>query len=402
MASLRERTSAGVTSYQVLFRRGSKQSAKSFKTEKAAKRFIARIDLDGIDAALTWLAEQDKPKRVGITLDELAEKWLEARAADVTAGDLTPRVLTGYRRDYENWISKVVGKPGLGHLPAESITEIQVQDWVDQIKVLPKSSPKSVGDRHAILHGIFKWASDPRRGLIKAGHNPCVGTKLPRKVKTLPKGLRMTELAALTEAARRTNPPAADLIDFIIGTGWRIGESIALTAGQVEDDGTAVYVTMSRVWRREVGYVESAKSTAGMRRLRVLGDAAGVLRRRVVGLSPADLVFTTGRGVPWDESGFRRDHFAKIAKEAGLVGERRPTPHWLRHSHVLVCHAAGMSLAEIQRRIGHEDIKMTINTYGRLIDDMNDDVAARLAALLTTRPASADVIEGDVVRGEIA
>ena len=396
MASLRERTSAGVTTYQVLFRQGDKQRSKSFKDKAAAERWINRIDLDGIDVALAWLDEQDSPRQTGITLDQLALKWFEARADDVKVGNLTPRVLSGYRRDYDNWISS-----WLGHLPAESINELEVQRWVDRIKTMPKSSAKSVADRHAILHGIFKWASDPRRAHIKAGHNPCIGTELPKRSRKPPKGLRLPEVQALTATARSMNPPAADLIDFILGTGWRIGEAIALTAGQVEDDGTAVHVTVSRVWRREVGFVEDAKSDAGLRRLRVLGDAVGVLRRRVVGLSPADLVFTTAKGFPWDESGFRRDHFDKITKAAGLVGDRRPTPHWLRHSHVFICHAAGMDLAQIQRRLGHKDIQMTINTYGRLIDGMSDDVAARLDALLTTRPASADIIEGDVVHGEI-
>lgn len=388
MPSIRERTSAGATTYQVLFRHGSKQRSKTFRDRAKAKKFLARIELDGVDAALASI----KPRvQTGLTLDGLAAMWLEKRAADVAAGKITPRVLTGYRRDYENWIS-----PWLGHLPAASVDELAVQNWIDRIQAMPKSSAKSVADRHSILHGIYKWASDPRRGLVPVGHNPAVGTELPERHRKPPKGLRFPELQALTATARSMDPDAADLIDFIIGTGWRIGEAIALTAGQVEDDGLSVYVTMSRVWRREVGFIEDAKSEAGLRRLRVVGDGVGVLRRRVVGLGPGDLVFLTQKGRPWDESGFRRDHFNKIAKAAGLVGDRRPTPHWLRHSHVLVCHAAGMPMVEISRRIGHKDIRMTINVYGRLIDDMSDDVAARLDALLTTRPASLEVIRGEL------
>lgn len=390
MASIREHTSVtGEHTFKVLFRHENRQRSKSFATRKDAQRFIARAELDGVEAALQSLKPQ---VRGALTLDEVAERWLLAREADVEAGVLTPRVLTGYRRDYANWIS-----PWLGHLPVEAIDEMAVQTWVDKIKVAPKSSAKSVAGRHAVLHQIFKWAANPRRGIVRAGHNPCVGTELPERHSKPPKGLRLPELQALTTAARGLNPPAADLIDFIVGTGWRLGEAIALTAGQVEDDGTAVYVSMSRVWRRDVGFVEDAKSAAGLRRLRVLGDAVGVLRRRVIGLGPGDLVFLTDKGRPWDESGFRRDHFNKIAKAAGLVGDRRPTPHWLRHSHVFVCHAAGMDLAQIQRRLGHKDIRMTINTYGRLIDDMTEDVAARLDALLTTRPASESLVSGSVV-----
>jgi len=385
MPSIRERSSAGVTTYQVLFRQGRKQGSKTFRSKKAAERFVARIDLDGLDAALASL---NPAPTLGLTVDEVSEKWFEAREADVKAGSLTPRVLSNYRRDYKNWI-----KPTFGRRPADSITELDVQRWVDKIKVMPGSSPATVATRHSILHGMFRWASDPRRALVL--RNPCVGTELPKRVRKPPKGLRLPELHALTTTAREMSPDAADLIEFIIGTGWRLGEAKALTAGQVEDDGDQVYVTMGRVWRREAGFVESAKSAAGYRRLRVLGSAVGVLRRRVIGLGPADLVFTTKNGHPWEDSNFRVRHFDPIAKAAGLTGSRRPTPHWLRHSHVFVCHAAGMSLAEIQRRIGHEDIKMTINTYGRLIDDMSEDVAARLDLLLT--PEALPV----VVRGEI-
>lgn len=391
MPSIRERTSAGVTTYQVLFRHGSKQRSRTFDNSTAAERFVSRIELDGEDIALAWLdaARTGTAKPAGTTVDEISTLWFAARQADVDSGSLTPRVLSNYRRDYANWI-----KPTFGHLPAETITELHVQAWVDKIKTRPGSSPATVATRHSILHGMFRWASDPRRGLTP--RNPCVGTELPKRTRKPPKGLRLPEIHALTAAARKSSPDAADLIEFIVGTGWRLGEAKALTVGQVEDDGTSVYVTMGRVWRREAGFVESAKSAAGYRRLRVLGSAVGVVRRRVVGKALGDLVFTTPSGRPWEDSNFRRYYFDPAAKAAGLTGERRPTPHWLRHSHVFVCHAAGMSLPEIQRRIGHEDIKMTINTYGRLIDGMNDDVAARLDALLTpgTLP--------EIVRGELA
>jgi site-specific recombinase XerD len=419
MASIRERVSkAGETTWAVLYRHGGKQSSKPFSSEKHALAFKALIDLHGVEAALALLdgkPAEDKP----ITLDDLAAKWLEARQRDVDAGDLTPRVLTGYRRDYENWIS-----PWLGSKAAAEVTEADVQKLVDHMK--GRISAKSVADRHAVLHSIYKWASAKARGYVD--HNPCKETALPRRTKKPPKGLRLPELHALTTTARKIDPEAADLIDFIAGTGWRIGESIALTAGQVEDDGVSVYVSMDRVWRREVGFVEGAKSDAGLgRRLQVLGPAVGVLRRRIVGLDPADLVFTTAEGKPWDESGFRRDHWKKITVAAGLGGGwmcecgaqptslkrveshtratghkvdrvegRNPTPHWLRHSHVLICHAAGMDLAQIQRRLGHADIQMTINTYGRLIDGMSEDVAQRLDALLTPG-ALPEVVSGEVV-----
>lgn len=395
MASVRKRVSSGgVESYAVLYRDGSQQRSRTFVRQREADKFATLLNQFGVDEALRLINANASQRAPAKTLDAVAREWLAHRVHDVADGKLTPRVLTAYTRDYEKWI-----KPYLGDMDATKITEIDIQEWVEKMRRTQKLNAKSIGDRHAVLHGIYKWATNPRRRERLNCSNPCIGTELPEKTKTAPKGLRLPELAALNEAARKIHPDAADLISFICGTGWRLGEAIALTAGQVEDDGHAVYVTMTRVWRREVGFTDGAKSDAGLRRLRVLGDAVSVLRRRIVGLAPTDLVFTTVMDNPWQESYFRVGPWKRIVAEAGLA-ERKPTPHWLRHSHVFICHAAGMDLAEIQRRIGHKNIAMTMDTYGRLIEGMNDDVAERLETLLTMSVAP-KVIEGAVVRGEL-
>ncbi len=396
MASVQERPRKNTKSaWAVLFRHGKRQSSRSFETEKAAHRFKAMVDQFGPERALAYLADESDDRPAGITLDVLAEKWLASKKADVT-----PRIHTGYERDYNRWI-----KDRLGHREAALINEADVQAWVDWMRLRPSPatgkplSPKSIADRHAILHGIFSWGAHHSRKLVPG--NPCKETELPRRRKSNPKGLRIPELHALLEAGERVDRDAADLIAFMAGTGWRISEAVALTSGSVEDDGRRIYVNMERVLRRQVGIVEDGKSHAAFRRLRVIGPAEAMLRRRLVGLGPDDLVFTfadgrpgVNRRGPWNINSFRDLRWPRIVAAAGLA-DRKPTPHWLRHTHVLLCHTAGMSLAEIQRRIGHEDIKTTINIYGRMIDDVTDDAADKLGALLA--PSQPRVIEGKVM-----
>jgi site-specific recombinase XerD len=119
--------------------------------------------------------------------------------------------------------------------------------------------------------------------------------------------------------------------------------------------------------------------------VRLIGESVAVVRRRIVGLGPDDLVFTTPNGGRWFHGPFRDRQWLPAVAAAGLA-DRKPTPHWLRHSHVAMCHAAGMTMAEMQRRIGHEDIRTTINVYGRMIEDMPDDVADRLDLLMGATP----------------
>ena len=380
MASVRERSSTtGESVWQVLYRHGGKQASKTFVTRDAAERVRSLIDALGPDRALTALAEE--LHQTGPTLADLAAQWFDWKKRDLTA-----RALEDYRRDYANWID-----PYFGHRQAGSITEADVQEWVDRIAA--RLSPKTVADRHALLHGIYAWASARKRGLVP--HNPCLETELPKRTRKAPKGLTMGEWLTLRRASYGVDLDAADLILFMASTGWRIGEATALMPTAIED-GATMYVTMTHVNRKGEGVVAGGKSEAAERRIRMLPECATMIRRRMADLTtPTDYVFTNSHSPTglWEPSTFRNRWWRKSVEAAGLV-DREPTPHWLRHTHVMLCHAAGMSLPEIQRRLGHADIKTTINVYGRMIDDMPDDVAARLdvllsGELLTHSPSSA-------------
>jgi integrase len=357
----------------VLYRHQGRQASTTFASQQEAKRFVSLIDALDVDRALALLDQEQQGQTV--PLDEIAAEWFAWKARD-----LTPRALADYRRDYDNWIA-----PHLGRRAAVLITETDVQEWVDKI-LAPQLSPKTVADRHALLHGIYKWASAKKRGMVP--DNPCLETDLPKRTKKAAKGLTLPEWLALKDAAYRVDPDAADLILFLASTGWRIGEATALMPLGIDDLGAGqMYVEMTHVNRKGSGVVAGAKSEAGLRRIRIINDECrAMLRRRLIGLRAGDYVFTNSHSPTglWEPSTFRNRWWRKAVVEAGLEG-RHPTPHWLRHTHVMLCHLAGMSLPEIQRRIGHEDIKTTINVYGRMIDDMSDEVAERLDALLSGR-----------------
>lgn len=384
MASVRERRSkSGETTWAVLYRQGEKQCSKTFDNPTAADRVAQLINTLGPERGLKTWAEEQPGRARGLTLDELVQPWFASKTRNMSA-----RGLADYRRDYTNWI-----KPTFGHREAALIDELDVQNWVDV--VLAPLSAKTVADRHALLHQIFKWGSARKRALVP--HNPCLETDLPKRRRKPPKGLTWPEWMALRDAAYRVNEESADLILFIASTGWRIGEATALRVTAVDDSDAYMYVSMTHVNRKGEGVVEGSKSEAGLRRIRMLPEAAAMLRRRMVGKGPNDLVFTNSHSPLglWEPSTFRNRWWRKSVVEAGLV-ERKPTPHWLRHTHVLLCHKAGMGLAEIQRRIGHEDIKTTINVYGRLIDDMDDSVTTALDALVSG--AAPQVVVGQVIQ----
>lgn len=416
MASIRERTSkTGERTWQVLYRHGTKQPAKTFDSAAAAEDFKTLVNVLGPDRALKAIAEDEQQQ--GLTVDQLFEMWL-AWKGETKGGEpirvRTLRTIEDYRRDYKNWV-----QPRFGHRAAEYVDETDVQEWVDHM--VTKLARSSSLDRHLILHSMYDWGKARSRRHVS--HNPCLETEWPKEQKAMPKGTTVPEFATILTAARaplseggKANQDAADLILFLGETGWRWSEAAALPAHAVEDDGVDIWVTVTQVFRmidnKQTLVPNAAKSYAGFRRIRMFPASAVMIRRRMVGLGPGDLVFTNSRGNKWNQNTWLRVTWPGILTAAGMwKGARKsPTPHWLRHMHVAVLAAAKVPIQEIQRRIGHEHVSTTIGTYGGMIGDMSNDTMERAAGIMagtqnapTIAPAAPVVVEGSVVDvGELA
>ena len=379
MASVQKSaTKTGSTTWKVLFRHGGKQRSKTFLDQKSAKKWANLVEALGPDRALE---ELDGQLANTITLDELAEQYWAFVATRVRS----KRTAVDDQRDYNNWIAEP-----LGWRPAAQINEQHIQQWVDTIRT--ELSPKTVAHRHALLHGIFKWASAPSRQLVPLGHNPCIGTDLPKKIKPQPKGLRPHEWQALWAALTQINPDAADLAEFLIASGWRWSEATALDTYNCEDDGEYIWVTMSQVARRDenggTSIVQDAKSRAGFRRIQLDSQVSAMVRRRLQNTPRGGFVFTSPEGYVWNYSHYRNRYWAPAVELANLG--RKPTIHWLRHTAVAyLVMSRQVALPEIQKRIGHESIQTTIDVYGTMIQDVSPEALDTAAQIRGPRPERA-------------
>ena len=174
----------------MLYRHGGKQPSLTFSNTRDAEKMKALIDALGPDAALKALADQGAADR--LTVEQLAERFLEWKARDVTE-----RTIAQYRRDVANWIT-----PWFGHRAADSVDEGDVQKWVDHLA--GKLRPKSVVDRHMLLHSMYDFGRAKSRQLVD--HNPCLETDLPKRRKKPPKGTTVAEFRAILAAGYETEP----------------------------------------------------------------------------------------------------------------------------------------------------------------------------------------------------
>ncbi|TFU31177.1 integrase [Streptococcus acidominimus] len=57
-------------------------------------------------------------------------------------------------------------------------------------------------------------------------------------------------------------------------------------------------------------------------------------------------------------------------------------PHGFRHTHISLLFEAGASLKEVQERVGHEDIKTTMNIYTHVTENIKEKTAEKFAQFL--------------------
>ncbi|MNI85943.1 Tyrosine recombinase XerD [compost metagenome] len=62
------------------------------------------------------------------------------------------------------------------------------------------------------------------------------------------------------------------------------------------------------------------------------------------------------------------------------------TVHGLRHTHASMLFEAGASIKEVQERLGHSDIKMTMNIYTHVTKAAKEKTADRFAKFMESGP----------------
>jgi integrase len=389
----------GDVSWRVRYRSpDGTEKSETFYDEDTAHEFAHLVKALGPARAVAYIdarTADDEAVNTALTVDDLFAKWMEHKSARDRKGELrhvkSERTLLDYRRMYKAHI-----RDEFGAKPANLISPLDVQAWIDRLG--DKLAPKTIADYHSLLHGLYTWAIHPTRGLVIV--DPCTETQLPKRRKKPAKGLRPQEWQILHAAARKVDRDAADLILFLVGTGWRWSEAVAVRVMDVDHYGPGkTYVTMGRVLRREGNtyvFVDDAKSEAGARRVRLVGEAEEMVLRRIEGKPPTALILTAPTDGRWHYPSFHKRYWtrpprnddapkrARILEVAAEMGLDRPdiTPHWLRHTQAGMLILAGEPLPAIQRRLGHASIKTTVDTYGRMVEDASDEGLSKLAAML--------------------
>ncbi|WP_329141071.1 tyrosine-type recombinase/integrase [Streptomyces sp. NBC_00670] len=402
-----------ITSWQVKWRlgggRGGDVQTERFDDETSATVFKKAVDEAGQQWPPGWVKGKGYVAPDAADEERFRFRVFAAKVIDTKTG-IEGNSRKRQHRNLERWINPVFGECDIRS--AEHISKDTVRQWVIGLektlvhwgstprsgvaKNLRPMSPYTIRTLHGLLSNILNEAVTAEPPLRE--RNPCKSTRLPR-LDTDGSGadsddseamefLLPQEVAGVISSMKRRSDQLLTTVAY--GTGMRWGEITALAPMALLGRNTSnPRIRVRRAWKKaeDAGfYLGTPKSRRSRRTLRVSAAVVAALVEQGVDRLPRDgLLWTGDRGQHLAYSTFSgRWHKAvRAAKEKGLLPvEKHPTPHDLRHSHAALLISHGHSLTYVQRRLGHESIQTTSDTYGHLLPEADDNAMATIEAAL--------------------
>jgi integrase len=178
---------------------------------------------------------------------------------------------------------------------------------------------------------------------------------------------------ALLAAADAAQGPAAPrhraVVALLADLGLRVGELVGL---DVADIG----------WERGHRSVRFV-GKGGKPRRRALTPAAAAALDEYLGTRTDGALFVTARGARIDRHAVFR-LVRRLARDAGIAGWERLSPHSLRHAFATTARAEGVPLEDVQDAMGHADPRTT-RRYDRDRHNLDRDPAYTISAARVRR-----------------
>jgi len=256
--------------------------------------------------------------------------------------------------------------PRFGKQFLNRISTADIQKFVSEKITKENLTPKSVVNFLVPLKEMFKHAV--AWGYIK--RDPSLYVKRPR--------VEMEEMDFFTPEELRiflgnVNPNHYALFLTAVMTGMRRGELLALQWGDIDWNSDQISIRRS-IYK---GEFVNPKSKNAIRRIVISPILRQALEQhRLIGRkSEFDLIFPNEIGLPLNPENLIKREFHSALDRAGL---RRIRFHDLRHSYASILISQGENIKFIQSQLGHSSAKTTLDRYGHLMPNLENDAARRL------------------------
>jgi integrase len=351
------------------------------RIQKWHSGFARRKDADeALSEILSGLQQGTYVEPSKLTLGGfLRDEWLPA-----VRRSLRPSTF----RNYNGLLAHVL--PAIGHVPLRDVTAPMLTarygELIDGDAEHQPLSPSTVRLVHTLvrqaLADAVKW-NRLARNPADSAEPPSARAARSRKMQTWDRDQLRAFLAHVRDdrlyAAWRTTAT----------TGMRRGELLGLRWRDLELDASRASIVQTLIDGPTAPQISEPKTESGRRSVALDDETVAVIRahrkaqaaeKLALGPAYADhgLVFCREDGVPLWPRTFSQ-MFKRHVENAGLPPIRL---HDLRHTHATLALQAGIHPKVVSERLGHANISITLDTYSHAIPAMQEDAAAKVAALI--------------------
>jgi integrase len=311
-----------------------------------------------------------------ITVASYMNRWL----VDCAKSRVAHRTYDGYEQRIRDHIN-----PGIGRIKLAKLSPANVQAFYNA-KLNSGLAPGTVRAIYAVLSGALdqavKWNLLPRNPASSVGP-----PRLPQEEMTV---LDADQARRFLEAARGDRWECFYVL--ALSCGIRRGELVGLKWSDIDlnastlrinrqlqrmRDGGGLYFTQPKnVSRRTIRLPETAINALRSHRKRQAEDKL----KAGPNWQENGLVFSTIKGTPVDAQNVTARSFKNILKCAGLPD----LPfHDLRHSAATILLVKGTHPTYVQKLLGHQSIRLTLDLYSHWMPPMGEQAAMAMEEALS-------------------
>lgn len=250
------------------------------------------------------------------------------------------------------------------NMPFEQLSAMQIQAYISEL------AKQQYARRTVQMH------LDIIRMICNYGILQGYAITNPSSAVSIPKGLHTEKRELPTDMEMEIvktswNKPFGLFAYFLLYSGLRRGEALALTYGDINFTDKVIHVNKSVSFEGNIPVLKSTKTEAGTRDVILLDILADKLDHNGKGLLFGD------KGKLLSKTQFRR-RWAAYQKEMELT----LTPHQLRHGFATILYEAEIADKDAQELLGHSNISVTRNIYTHIRQSRKQETATKLNAFV--------------------
>ena len=347
------------------------------ETKKNGMKMVVKSTEEKLKEALVehYQGEDPEVQRQRLTLEKLYPKWIKFKALHTPAGTYITRIEREWKRYYEG--------TEITYIPIVKLTKLMLDEWVHRLIKDNNMSSKQYYNATVIMRQALDYAVD----LEVIEYNPLSRVRVDgrrlfrkeRKKESCTQVFTEEEVRQIEEFVRQdTEKPAHSRIHklaplgvlFMLKTGIRIGEMLAVRYEDVSENGKWIHI--QRQYRYETDeIVEHTKGAEGDRFVPLPTAARDIIRtakakQQEYGTPDDGYIFSsTEKPLPYQPVQYQFSHYSKKLQTV------QKSSHKARKTYISALIDEGLNLNSVREFVGHTDERTTLHNY--CFDRSNDD-----------------------------